>query len=310
MFNTFFGNFYIYIMSNHYIYMSNYYKYQKYKTKYIQLKRYILSNNQTGGAKINIVILHMPTIYNEPNISEDMIPIIKKLSKIGKVYNYFFKFSYYGNRFTLKDLEFENTAKDMYIKFKHLNKFLVVAVGHAAPYGLYFVDQYPEKCTGIICYPFRFYCKESYERRIWKVKDNKGFEMMIKNKKYNVDDHLLNINEKRFKKLFINPQYDEKVLIWSIFDFNLQKQYYKIPSIFKVPTYLYTRLDLNVEDIIKLNYERKEIAKMKQIITEDDALYNSMIWNFDRIKYDYELKRANESNNFLKIKYLVSIHDS
>ena len=63
---------------------------------------------------------------------------------------------------------------------------------------------------------------------------------------------------------------------------------------------------MNVEDIIKLNYERKEIAKMKQIITEDDALYNSMIWNFDRIKYDYELKRANESNNFLKIKYLVS----
>ena len=45
---------------------------------------------------------------------------------------------------------------------------------------------------------------------------------------------------------------------------------------------------------------------MKQIINKDDALYNSMIWNFDRIKFDAKLKKVNLSNNNLHIKYLVS----
>ena len=75
---------------------------------------------------------------------------------------------------------------------------------------------------------------------------------------------------------------------------------------FNVPTVLYTRLDLDVKNIIKFNFKRKEIAEMKQIINEDDALYNSMIWNFDRIKYDAILKKANEKNDFLTIKYIVS----
>ena len=45
---------------------------------------------------------------------------------------------------------------------------------------------------------------------------------------------------------------------------------------------------------------------MKQIMNEDDALHNSMIWNFDRIKFDAKLKKVNSSNNKLHIKYLVS----
>ena len=46
-----------------------------------------------------------------------------------------------------------------------------------------------------------------------------------------------------------------------VFDINLQKQYRKIPKKFKVPTVLYTRLDLDEKVIIKHNYDRKNIAK-------------------------------------------------
>jgi len=44
----------------------------------------------------------------------------------------------------------------------------------------------------------------------------------------------------------------------------------------------------------------------KKIINENDALYNSMIWNFERVKYDSKLKKANKNTNKLKIKYLVT----
>ena len=177
------------------------------------------------------------------------------------------------------------------------------------PYGLYFANKYPEKCQAVICYPFRFYNVTSYNRRIWKLKDNKGFEKIVKNKKYNVDKHLININEKRFNKLFDDIGDDEKQIIYLTFDFYLQRNSESIPTKFKVPSYLYTRFDLDVETIIQYNYERKAIAEMKQmkqITSKDDALLNSMIWNFDRVKFDAELKEKNKDDNNLHIKYLVS----
>jgi hypothetical protein len=36
------------------------------------------------------------------------------------------------------------------------------------------------------------------------------------------------------------------------------------------------------------------IAKMKQIFSENDAIQQSMMWNFDRIKYDNMLKTKNK----------------
>jgi hypothetical protein len=138
------------------------------------------------------------------------------------------------------------------------------------------------------------------------MKNNKGFEKMVKNKKYDVDNYLININQERFDKLFIDPSNDEIQIIYLVVDFYLQKNSNLIPIKYKIPTYLYTRLDLDVKSIIKLNYKRKKIAEMKQIMNSDDALHNSMIWNFDRIKFDAKLKKVNSSNNNLHIKYLVS----
>ena len=44
---------------------------------------------------------------------------------------------------------------------------------------------------------------------------------------------------------------------------------------------------------------------MKQIMSKDDALLNSMIWNFDRIKFDAKLREENNNNN-LSIKYIIN----
>jgi len=279
------------------------YKYIKYKTKYINLLNNI---NQFGGDKVNIVVLHNPAIFEKPKVPKHLSNIMKQLSKYGKIYNYFFKFSYCKNKFNLENLEYENAAKDIYDTYEKLNKFILISLSHACPYALYFADIYPKKCISVICYPFRFYSQESYDRRIWKLKNNNGMVAFVKNEKYNVDDYLLNITNDKFEELFDNQGDDEKQIIYLVFDLSIQKQHYKIPTKFKVPTYLYTRLDLDVSTIIKYNYERKEIAKMKQIITKDDALFNSMQWNFDRIKYDALLKENNNDNKNLKIKYLVS----
>ena len=251
---------------------------------------------------MNIVVLHIPTIYNEPEISQELKPMITQLGKLGKVHNYWFKFSYYKNKFNLSDIEFENVAIDISNTFKSLKKFLIVGLNHSCPYGLYFANKYPSKCLGIICYPYRFYCKESYERRLWKLKDNKGWSLWVKN--YSMDNYLLKINNNRLQELLDKGGGEEITIIYLILDFYLQKNWNKIPDIFKTKTILYTRLDLDVKSIITHNYNRKDIAQMKKIFTENDALQNSMIWNFDRVKFDASLKELNPSK--LKIKYIVS----
>ena len=60
----------------------------------------------------NIIFLHHPSIFFKSTISKKIKPIIKKLSKFGNVYNYFFKF-HGNNKFELKDLLFENVAEDI-----------------------------------------------------------------------------------------------------------------------------------------------------------------------------------------------------
>jgi hypothetical protein len=252
---------------------------------------------------MNIVILHIPTIYNEPIITEELKPMIKELEKIGKVHNYWFKFTYYKNKFNLKDIEFENAAIDIHEKFKQYKKIFLVSINHACPYGLYFANKYPNMCQGIICYPFRYYCKESYERRLWKLKNNKGWSIWVKN--YSMDTYLLKINNKRLQELLDKGGEEEANIVYLILDFYLQKNSNLIPKIFKNKTTLYTRLDLDINLIIKYNYNRKDIAQMKKIFNENDALQNSMIWNYDRIKFDAELKKNNVPTK-LKIKYIIS----
>ena len=250
----------------------------------------------------NIVILHNPQIFNESTKSKDVKNLIKKLEKLGKVYNYTFKFDYYKNKFDLHDIEFENASKSIYDTYKHMDNFIVIALNHACPYGLYFANKYYKKVSKIICFPYRFYCKESYERRIWKLKDNGGWKSWIKN--YDIDRYLLNIGNDRLQELLSKAGDEEINIVYLTMDLYLQKNSNLIPTKFKSNTTLFTRLDLDVKNIIKYNYDRKDVAKMKQIFTENDALQNSMIWNFDKVKYDAFLKDNN--GNKLKIKYMVS----
>ena len=42
---------------------------------------------------------------------------------------------------------------------------------------------------------------------------------------------------------------------------------------------------------------------MKKLFSKNDALQASMVWNFERVKYDSKLKKANKNTDKLKIKY-------
>lgn len=57
---------------------------------------------------------------------------------------------------------------------------------------------------------------------------------------------------------------------------------------------------------IKLNFERKDIAEMKGIISPDDAIYTSMMWNIARVQYDKELMELNKENNNLRIHHVIA----
>jgi hypothetical protein len=61
---------------------------------------------------------------------------------------------------------------------------------------------------------------------------------------------------------------------------------------------------------IKSNFERKDIADMKGILSPDDAIYTSMMWNIARIQYDKELLDINKGNNLLKIHHYIEFENN
>jgi hypothetical protein len=267
-------------------------KYRKYKSKYIELK---------GGKSTNVLVLHQ--ITGNP---QDYSDLIIKLQQENTVHEHHFEFK------SLDDFQFDVIAANLYNRYRHLSNLLIVCIEHASPIGLYFVNQYPDLCTSIICYPLRLYSKESLERRIWKFKERDGWNKYISNR-WNVDDYYLGINEERFEELVAaNLKGDEESkianeIIYLLFDRYLQLQHDKIPYVFRIPTYLFSRLDLDSDSIINLNYDRKEIADMKAIVSENDALYNSMMWNFHRVKLDKGILEKNkDQDGFLRIHYIIA----
>lgn len=271
------------------------YKYIKYKSKY--------NNLQNGGKrKATLIIMHEPTLNSKGVIPDTIKNILPALKKYCTIYNYWLKLS--DKKFTMENLLFDNVANDLHKTFSHMNKFVILALGHAAPYGLYYSNKYPKTCQAIICYPFRYYSKGSLERRIWKLRDNKGYQQNVG--KYDVINYMINATNKELTELLIDKTNNGKLALWYLIDYNLQKQYDDIPKKFNTKTILYTRLDIDIESVIEYNFNRTDIASMKKIFSENDAMQQSMVWNFERVKYDAELKKNNINNNNLFIRYIVS----
>lgn len=273
-------------------------KYIKYKTKYLQLKN---KNNMIGGGKINFII-----IGNIRDNDLEFIPELKRTLKSlnGNVVEYKFKFK--NKQFILDDLTFENISNDikLFIDKKELSDCIIICLEESSPYGLFFANMYSEICKAIICYPLRLNTKESLDRLYHKYVEKSGWKYISKS--YNPIDYFFEINDDRLNELFSKNNEEERNIIDLLINLQLRKQYDKIPKIYKVPTYLFSRLDMDSVSTIKLNFERKDIADMKGILSPDDAIYTSMMWNIARVQYDKELIELNKKNNFLRIHYIVA----
>ena len=271
-------------------------KYIKYKKKYLQLK----NNNMTGGGKNNFLI-----IENIRGNNLYFIPELKRTlrSLNGNVNEYKFKFK---KRFILDDLTFESVSNDikLFIDKKELSECIIICLEESSPYGLFFADMYPELCKAIICYPLRLNTKESLDRLYHKYIEKNGWKYISEN--YDTNNYFFEINDDRLNELFDKNGDEEKNIIDLLINLQLRKQYNKIPKIFKVSTYLFSRLDMDSISIIKLNFERKDIADMKGILSSDDAIYTSMMWNIAKIQYDRELVELNKENNNLRIHYMIA----
>jgi hypothetical protein len=266
-----------------------------------RMKKIMHILNNINLDRPNILLIHSPNIFQtKEEILKKNNKIIDKLEKLGILHHYFFPYYYTNNKLKLKDYKFDSVAKDIHKKFKYMNNLTIVCLEHASPYGLTFANKYPELCKSIICYPLRFYHKKSLERRIWKYRNNKGWEKYI-GTGYDFNDYYLHINDTRLKELLDLPQKTDKekefksVLLYHIFDYQLMKQHKQVPQIFKNKTYIFTRLELDLESIIKENFDRKAIREMKAFIKKDDALFGAIAWIIDRIKYDKELMKKNKN---------------
>lgn len=279
------------------------YKYSKYKSKYLHLK-----GGHNTQKQYNILLLFYTYVNTNADEKNKEIEYYTNILKhIGKVYTYDFKFNNTNNKFTLDDYYFKNASDDIiqFIKTNKIENPIVVCLGHASPYGLYAVDKYPELFSGIVCYPLRLYIKASLERRIWKFRDQGGWAKHMP-AKYDFETYYMNPTNKEIQILLEKPGEKELEVLYHVGDKLLQVQADDIPKKFKIPTILFTRFDMDVDSIIKLNYERKAIAEMKGIVSEKDALYTSMMWNFDRVKYDKNLMDLNKDNDNLRIKYYIA----
>jgi len=275
-------------------------KYIKYKTKYLKLKN-IDTNNQIGGGKINFII-----IGNIRGNDLDFIPELKsKLKSLNGNVNEF-TFTFKNKRFILDNLTFESISDDikLFIDKKELSDCIIICLEESSPYGLFFADMYPEICKAIICYPLRLNTKESLDRLYHKYVEKNGWKFISEN--YDPNDYFFEINDKRLNELFDKNGKEEKGIIDLLINLQLRKQYNKIPKVYKVPTYLFSRLDMDSVSTIKLNFERKDISEMKCILSPDDAIYTSMMWNIARVQYDRELIELNKENNFLRIHYTIA----
>jgi hypothetical protein len=275
-------------------------KYLKYKSKYLELSNQLLNNKQTGGSKHNFIIID--TIRGSSEFIQDLKKNLKLLND--NVIEY--KFKFLKDRFNLDDLTFESVSDDIktFIDKKELSNNIIICLEESSPYGLFFADKYPEMCKAIICYPLRLNTKESLDRLYHKYVEKKGWKYI--SEKYDPIDYFFEINDDKLSELFDKNGDEEKNIIELLINLQLRKQYNKIPTIFKVSTYLFSRLDMDAISTIKLNFERKDIAEMKGIISPDDAIYTSMMWNIARVQYDKELMELNKENNFLRIHHVIA----
>jgi hypothetical protein len=276
------------------------YKYIKYKTKYLELKNKNI-NYQIGSSKNNFII-----IGNIRGNDLEFIPELKRALKSlnGNIHKYKFKFN--NKKYILDDLTFESVSDDikLFIDKKELSNNIIICLEESSPFGLFFANIYPELCKAIICYPLRLNTKESLDRLYHKYIEKNGWKYISKN--YDPNKYFFEINEERLNELFDKNGDEEKSIIDLLINLQLRKQYDKIPKIFKVSTYLFSRLDMDSISTIKLNFERKDIAEMKGILSPDDAIYTSMMWNIARVQYDRELIELNKATNNLRIHHIVA----
>jgi len=177
----------------------------------------------------------------------------------------------------LDDLTFESVSYDIknFIDKKELSNSIIICLEESSPFGLFFANMYPKLCKAIICYPLRLNTKESLDKLYYKYIEKNGWKYISEN--YDPNNYFFEINDDRLNELFDKNGDEEKNIIDLLINLQLRKQYNKIPKVYKISSYLFSRLDMDSISIIKLNFERKDIAKIKGILSPDDAIYTSMM---------------------------------
>lgn len=261
------------------------------KNRYLNL---LNITSQSGGAeksndKDAFVILRDPhPLSGAASMDAKYHRFVDDLQKHGDVFDYIFNFDLNENKsFTVEDLSLENVAEDIHKKYKNHNRIFLISVGYATPYALYYSNKYYRECVAVICYQTDLRLKQKMLRLAKKYDDDKVWENEITDR--DIVKYLFDINNDRLKELLSDKdnKTNEEILAL-VTEYNIYKQYKKIPKVFNIPTYLYVVID-NIEDTTDIEKE-----DMGNITAKNARIYS----------YYSKLIKKNSETKYLKIQYI------
>lgn len=164
------------------------------------------------------------------------------------IYNFYIVTHYIHT--LLLEIKYKNIYEE-FIKKYGGQKVFFIGIEHGSPFALYIANKY-SKSKGVVCFPLRSYNKEGLERRIYKMKDKKGWDNYI-SKEYDIENYFINPKNEHLQEILSKK---ENYIAFMIMELQLRKQYDKIPTLFSCSTVIYTRLDLDQDSFVGRNLKK------------------------------------------------------
>ena len=232
--------------------------------------------------------------------------LLSKLKKLGKVYAKTASFSEWRTntkkKFDLEEATLKGYCEYIYEDIKHIkDKWFIIGQAHGNYYARYFANMYHSRCVGMILIENRLATKENYEKFLFILKE--GWQY-----KYDIDEYFgKKFTNKKLHALLKDAKYgnDEYEVINVNIKNIIRGSYKLLPDKMSVPTYMFNRLTIDVDASVKHQLINNPIAaKVKDISTVDDAIWQDCIHNIKVVKNNNKLLKKNK--NKLKIHYVVS----
>lgn len=226
-------------------------------------------------------------IWSNDHMKGTNTDFLQRLEEIGSVFYYTPIFTCCDKVFNLEDILFENHCEWVYNQVKDTSdKLIAIGLEEGCHYANYFANKY--KCYSLFLIGNRRFNRENYLKSV-----ERGARMMEKEYGEGYEQLIGNINNDNLHMLLhqLSISNDKKYLIMIDYyvGITLRKQYNDIPKKMVVPTYIYNRITLSRQTAIHHNLKDNTTKYIKNIQSENEAIWAHCITNMDKYEADQEL---------------------